>query len=593
MKLMWKAVCAVMFLTAATTIEIGCGDTYRPIAAPAPVITGNPSGTEMEAVLNQCPSGSVCVASTGATTGSTLTSIDVSGDSNAANKPLANQVGTVTGPVAGSLASPMEFDYSRTSVYTANTSTDSVTQILLSPSTAGFAANTTTISLPAGSQPIGMSFQYYGGNYTQDFVVNSGTKTANCPGTGSLGVLVQASDEVTANVCVGKTPVYAWIYHDQTKVFVLDKTENRIYVVSASQYRVTNTIPVGVSPFKVAQSNNGNYVYVLNGGGSISVVDGQAETVVDTVPTALAGTSALPIDIAQDSNYNDTTANTQINHVWVLHADGTVSVWDGTTPGTLKWITSIATITPAQLSAGVYPTNVALMRDGSWAYVGLGNTDKIAGINTSQLAVGAVTQNATTTIPVGVHNGTVQSPVTASLSYTYTDTTTGKVLGPFTGTVPVQVTTPTVTSVAVSRGGNSADLAKVYATTTTSTTYYCYDYQVKATDCSDPNGDPWANGNTVTASGTTSTPPPSPFPFLATGCTSVAGQNAMTCPNLYNGTAVVTAASIGATPVNTYVTTIPAPAVVTYCDPGNPETGEFDGQKNCPAMIPAMLLGRS
>ena len=314
---------------------------------------------------------------------------------------------------------------------------------------------------------------------------------------------------------------------------------------------------------------------------------------MDTVPTALAGTSAPPIDIAQDSNYNDTTANTQINHVWILHADGTVSVWDGTTPGQLKWITSIATITPAQLSAGVVPTNLALMRDGSWAYVGLGGTDKIVGINTSQLAMGAVTQNATTTVTVGVHNGTVQSPVTASLSYTYKDTTTGVVLGPFTGTVPVEVTTPTVTSVAVSRGGNSADLAKVYATTTTSTTYYCYDYQVKATDCSDPNGDPWASGSTVTASGTTPTPSPSPFPFLAAGCTAVAGQNAMSCPNLYNGTSVVTAAAIGATPVNTYVTTIPAPAVVTYCDPGNPETGEFDGQKNCPAMIPSMVLGRS
>jgi hypothetical protein len=33
--------------------------------------------------------------------------------------------------------------------------------------------------------------------------------------------------------------------------------------------------------------------------------------------------------------------------------------------------------------------------------------------------------------------------------------------------------------------------------------------------------------------------------------------------------------------------------VVTYCDPGNPATGEYDGQKYCPAMTPVMVLGRS
>ena len=65
-----------------------------------------------------------------------------------------------------------------------------------------------------------------------------------------------------------------------------------------------------------------------------------------------------------------------------------------------------------------YPTNLALMRDGTYAYVGVGNTDQIVGINTSQLAeAGTVTLGvnpcpggltcsgipATTSITVGVH----------------------------------------------------------------------------------------------------------------------------------------------------------------------------------------------
>ncbi len=75
----------------------------------------------------------------------------------------------------------MAFDYTRTTVFTANTATDSVTQLLLNTSTAGFSANTTTISLEPGSTPIGISFQYFGSTYTQDYVVNSGTSDAPGP----------------------------------------------------------------------------------------------------------------------------------------------------------------------------------------------------------------------------------------------------------------------------------------------------------------------------------------------------------------------------------------------------------------------------
>jgi YVTN family beta-propeller protein len=653
MNVIWKAACAAA-LIAATLIELGCGDVYRPISTPLPVSNGDPSGPETEVVLNLCPTGSVCRDNTGASSGSVLTDINVSGDANVGNKPLYNTVASPVGPAPGSLASPLAFTATRTAVLTANTATDSVTQSTLGTSTAGFAANTTTISLPTGSAPIGISFEFFGSPYPQDYVVNSGTGTANCPGTGSVSAILQASDQVAATVCVGAKPVYAWIYFDQSKVFVLDYSEDRVYVVNAINYQVTNIIPVGSGPFKAAQSNNGRYVYVLNGGdaalsipGSISIIDGLTETVVDTVqlPALCSVCTALPIDMAMDSTFNDTSANTQINHVWVLHADGTVSVWDGTKPGKLSWITAVETIPSAQAAAPTlaYPTNLALMRDGTYAYVGVGNTDQIVAINTSLLgepgtltpgvnSPGAFT--ATTPITVGVHRGTIATPLTATLTdtetytftYNYTNPATGtvtpmttvQVLGPFTsaGPVPVEVTTPTVTSVAVSREGsftgtigNSAILSKVYATTSTNTIYYCYDYQAAPTSCTDPNGEVWTSGNpaatfvSVTESGNTlpaPAPPPPPVPqgpaFIpaASGCTPLA-DNAMaiSCPNLYAGTSVVAAAASGTTTINSYVKTLAAPSVVTYCIPGNPVTGEFDGQKNCPAMTPAMVLGRN
>jgi hypothetical protein len=555
MKVMWKATCVAALLIAATSIEIGCGNTYRPVAIPLPVTTGNPSGAETEVVLNRNPNGGSSV----------LTTIDVSGDTNAGNKLLNNVVGSVVeGSVLGSLgtpvnvpASPLAFDFNRTSVFTANTSTDTVTQVALSTTTAGFAATTTTISLEPGSAPVGMSFQYFGATYTQDYVVNSGTTTATCPGTGSITAIAQPSAAVLATICVGTAttpanPVSAWIYKDQSKVFVLDSKGN-VYVVSASQYKVTNTIALGGTPIKAAQSSTGQYIYVLNTNGTIAIIDGQAESVVGTVSTAISTasltTSALPIDIAQDPNFTDTIANSQYNHIWVLLADGTVSVYDGSTPGTLTLVTSLSTITPAQLTAGVYPTNLALLRDGTGAYVGLGNTSQIVAIDTSKLATGgAISNGATTAVSLDVLAGGISR---RNVTLTIVDTAGNPHV------VTVEQTVPTVNSIAVSRGGDSADLSKVYAATTTSTTYFYYD----------------ANVNLI---------------------------NTAVFPNLYNGTAVVTAAGNGTTPINTFVTTILSPwvgtyagPVVSYCNAGNPETGDYDGQKNCPAMVPVLVLGRS
>jgi YVTN family beta-propeller protein len=566
MKVMWKAACAAVLLIAATTIEIGCGETYRPVATPLPVTTGNPSSAETEVVLSCClnPTSANAIS---AVNSSVIDNINVSGDSNAGNKVLAN--------VATSLA----FDSGRTTVFSTNTTTDSVTQVSLNQSTAGFSSSTTTITLEQGSAPIGMSFEYFGATYAQDYVVNSG-KTLTCPNGGSLGAIVQASAELKATICLDQTasgtnvqthanPVSAWIYKDQTKVFVLDNTADQIYVVSAGTYKVTNIIKVGAAPIKTAQSSDGNYIYVLNSGdGSISIIDGQAESVVNTAtPANNAACGAICtsplIDIAQDPNFNDTTKNTQVNHVWMLHANGTVSVFDGTSPGQLTWITSLATT--AAVSPTALPTNLALMRDGTMAYVGVKDTvitDKIIAIDTSKLGNGTITQNATTAITVGVHRDISQT--------LFDHTMNPPVAHP---NMHVETTTPTVSFVAVSRGGNSADLSKAYVTTTTNTTYNCYDANVNPTDC----------GNTNPADGN---------PYLAAGCTNL-GNTLMSCPNLYNGTAVVYAAANGTTPINTYVTTVPAPAVVTYCDPGNPATGEYDGQKNCPAMTPVLILGRS
>jgi len=545
MNVLLRAVCAAT-LVAATVIATGCGENFRQVARPEPVPGGNPAGTETQVVLNQCPIGVTCLDVSGTPTGSVVTAIDVAGDTNMGNKPLQNQVGSVAGPVTGSMGAPIAFDGARTAVFTANTSTDSVTKLLLSTSTAGFAANATTITLPAGAAPIAISFEYFGLTYTQDYVVNSGA-TANCPGTGSLGVISQTTTPATlrAVVClppiapaVSAHPVAAWIYTpDRSKVFVLDDQPSgngNVYVVNAANAQVTNHFAVGSQPFKVAQSNDGLFLYVLNGDHTISVIDAQAEAVVGTVSTDNPGSTDTPVDIAQITNFNDTSANTQVNHVWVLHADGVVSVFDGTAVSalnTLTWITSVDT--------GGTPTNLALLRDGTWAYVGLAGTNQVVGIDTSQLARGVVTVGATT--PITIPGRLVTRTVTNQLGNPVVET--------------LETTTRTVTSVAVSRQGSSSQLSKLYATTVTSTTYNYYDQ----------------------------------FGAL---------QSSATDPNLFNGTAIISAADISGgapglnTPINTVITILAAPSQVATCDPGNPAAA-YDIQKNCPAMLPVLALGRS
>ena len=548
MNVLSRAVCAT--LIAVTLIVTGCGENFRQVARPEPVPGGNPAGTETEVVLNQCPSGLTCIDESGVPTGSVVTAINVGGDSYSGNKPLQNEVGSVAGPVAGSISSPIAFDGDRTSVFTANTSTDSVTRLTLATSTQGFGATTTTITLPTGAAPTGISFQYFGVPYTQDFVVNSGA-TAVCSAGGSLGVISKATATLTATVCLGAgaDPVAAWIYKDLKKVFVLDFSQSKVYVVDVNSLdpgtpKLTNTIllPGGSGPFKVAQSNSGLFIYVLNAIGTISIIDGEAESVVGLPVSTSVTTASPPVDMTQDLNFNDTSANTQINHVWILHADGTVSVFDGTGPGSLSWITSLSTITPAQAAAGAFPTNLVLQRlnasatGAPWAYVGVGNTDQVVAIDSSKLAFGAVTTNATTPITVGIKR-TIQ-------------TTQAGVL------VTLETTTPTVTSVGISRQGSSSQLSKAYATTVTSTTYNYFD----------------GAGN-----------------FLSSA----------TYPNLYNAITIVAADNIngGAAAlnhqVNDVIRTLPAPQVVFKCEPGNSATGAYDLQKNCPAMIPVLALGRN
>jgi len=84
-----ESVCVVVLLLAATTIEIGCGNVYRPVAQPLPTTTGNPSGPETEVVLSCCLSPPA--QRHRSTYSSVLTAVDVS--ATATRQQSAGQLG--------------------------------------------------------------------------------------------------------------------------------------------------------------------------------------------------------------------------------------------------------------------------------------------------------------------------------------------------------------------------------------------------------------------------------------------------------------------------------------------------------------------
>ena len=619
MKVFWRAAGAAVLLLAAIIIEVGCGETYRPVASPLPVSLPNPSGPETEVMASCCLSGA-SINSHNSTNSTVMTTITVSGDANTGNRVLTNTVGNgaVLPPALSVGPPPLEFDSSRSTVFTANTSADTVSELSLNALSGSLSSQVSTITMEPGSAPTSVAFQFFGIGTSQQYIVNSGWNAqTTCSTGGSIAVLAVAAGQVQGTACLGPNanPTLAWAYFDFTKLFVLDSAD-RIYVVSTSLYKVTNTLqlPSGSNPAKVAQSNDGRYIYVMNAGvgpdytgSSITIIDGQAEAIVGTVPMASCGSdpnhlcNSRLIDIAQDTNFKDTSAsNTQINHIWLLHANGVVSVYDGTVPGTLSWLTSIQTITTAQAAAGVTPTNLALMRDGTFAYVGLATTDRVISIDISKLNhYGGETPGVNTVQPPLTQPQLViaTQPITMGIHRTITTTLTN---GTSTANVLTEQTTPVVTQIAVSRGGDSSDLAKVYANTITSTTYYCYGGNFVPVDCSSNN--PWALGTTIDAS-----TPAASMPFLVAGCTNLPAQFAMKCPSLYNGAAVATAAeqanlvitnppptqTIPGLAANTYITTVLSPTVLTYCDPTTLGNGSYDGQKNCPNMIPVAILGRN
>ena len=264
---------ALVVLGAVLFFETGCGDTFRPIAAPLPSPGGDPQAQDSVTIINcngttsRTGPSPVCTG----TARSTSLLINVSGDSLSAAGDLGVAPGAIT------------YGANRNAFYAPNTTSDAVTSIQYTAQQVGasavFVATATTLTLPAGSNPVGTVF-----GTTEAYVLNAGSG-AICP---NVSVITNSTNSVTSSLCIGSAPTYG--VQTGNNVFFLDKVLNQVNVYSTQQQKFIASIPVGTTPVFATLSFDGKFVYVVNQGSSnISIIDANALTVVGTVASGGSG----------------------------------------------------------------------------------------------------------------------------------------------------------------------------------------------------------------------------------------------------------------------------------------------------------------
>ncbi len=341
LKIPVRTVAKIVFAAALVTalfFELGCGDTYRPIADPIFQPGGDPQNSSTVAVLH----------TNGTAPGSVMT-INVSGDT------------TMNVTAVGSAPGFSAYSTTQIEFYIPNTSADTITS--------GNAVNGSHfLSLLPGSHPVaitsGLGFMYS---------FNTG-RNSDCPSTGSIGFINTTSDTLETDLCVGSSPT--WGLQAGGKLFVLDPVDNTVTIINPSTKQITTTISLGggASPTWATPSLDLTMLYVVNSGtGTISVVDIANETLL----TSLSSGGTNPVFAIEDR---------VANRLYVANqGSSTVTVFDTSLSPSPNFLKSVPV-------AGA-PNTIATT-DGSRVYVGNTSTNVVTEISASSYVTKSISVGA-------------------------------------------------------------------------------------------------------------------------------------------------------------------------------------------------------
>ena len=323
---------AVLFSLAVICIVLaGCSQTFRQIAIPLPIQTGDPA-----------PLDHALFAATGGTSKpGSVTFVDVPGDTNVGQIAVGNNPVHIGLTFGGGRA------------ITSNTGDNTITSFqtgITTPST-----NVTT--LPAGANPVFSHSRQNGKLYVA------------LSGLSQLGVvdasLALTGPPVGLGTC--SNPVAISQVPNGGNVYVACNGSANVAEVTSSDNVFVKNIAVGASPVWIDTSSDGKYTFVANqGGNSVSVICSTIDISVCTGDTVIStpGVGGAPAFLRYDAHSQ---------HVYVAGA-GFVSIIDasGITPSfsVLKTLTGTERLAAGGGCACAFgQTWVTALLDGSRFYV--------------------------------------------------------------------------------------------------------------------------------------------------------------------------------------------------------------------------------
>ena len=310
----------------------------------------------------------------------TTTEIDVSGDTNLAVNSMGN----------GSIAEA--FPPSSLALFVANRDNDTVSEYL--PTLAG---PITTISLLSGSHPVYL-------NSAEDgmmFVLNSGANSA-CPDGGSVSSIPVSTLSVSFTTCTGPHPTIMAQSSANNYIYVVNG-DGSISVLSPTGPALVGTIapPNGQTPVYVTASVGGSYIFAVTQGGSgnagtLQIIAAGATGVAASVPLGMQPTFAV--------------VNPTLNRLYVTNTgDNTVSVFDtsNVNPSSSTPIPLLATVT-----VGTGPIGVTPLQSGTLFYVANGGSNDVTVVSANSFSA-----LATVALPAGANPVFITSDPTSSKVY--------------------------------------------------------------------------------------------------------------------------------------------------------------------------------
>ncbi|HVP42574.1 MAG TPA: YncE family protein [Terriglobales bacterium] len=332
----------------AVIIWVGCNEAFRPIVIPIPSPGPDPQNlSRAYALSNNCvPTCPVPPPGSGI---GALTTIDVPGDT-----VTSVQYGG-RGPVdlfvtpGGGLA------------FTVNNLDDNLTAI----SPGNLNTFPATIPLPTGAQPVFAFNPGIGALYVAE------------PGRNRVAVISLGTLAMTSEIIVGTSPVAIAEPPNGQKVYVVNQGDGTVTVVRTADNSVLGTIAVGTSPVAAVASSDGRFVFVANeGSNDVTVID----TTNDTTALTTIALGASPGCAGQVPCFS-ITYDPGLKRVYTANrASNTVSIIRADQP--LPTLPSLLTPAPgidvtACAGAGASPQQVAVLPDGSRAYVANAGTDNV------------------------------------------------------------------------------------------------------------------------------------------------------------------------------------------------------------------------